>query len=147
RLFLFSSCSRLHRDLPSFPTRRSSDLDACLSTEGVYCSRCVYYGKHQSFQATAGFRDYAPNAYSSSNGNLLLLGKIGVFHNRRNASRDRKSGSAGMPRPISYAVFCLKKKSWHSCCSVVISLTLSLSLSSFPPASYSWKFTLCSLIC
>src|SRR5207247_2734101 len=25
--------------------------------------------------------------------------------------RDRKSGSAGMPRPISYAVFCLKKKS------------------------------------
>src|SRR5687767_15665242 len=26
-------------------------------------------------------------------------------------SKDRKSGSAGMPRPISYAVFCLKKKS------------------------------------
>src|SRR5438067_5495802 len=67
---------------------------ACLSTEGVYCSRCVYYGKHQSFQATAGFRDYAPNAYSSSNG----------------WSVDRKSGSAGMQRPISYAVFCLKKK-------------------------------------
>src|SRR5439155_23886920 len=75
---------------------------ACLSTEGVYCSRCVYYGKHQSFQATAGFRDYAPNAYSSSNGNLLLLGK------------DRKSGSAGMPRPISYAVFCLKKKNYYT---------------------------------
>src|SRR5260370_19028323 len=31
---------------------------------------------------------------------------------------DRKSGSAGMPRPISYAVFCLKKKSEQStaCC-------------------------------
>src|SRR5690349_16343479 len=27
-----------------------------------------------------------------------------------NRSRDRKSGSAGMPRPTSYAVFCLKKK-------------------------------------
>src|SRR5438093_6283184 len=26
------------------------------------------------------------------------------------ANQDRKSGSAGMPRPISYAVFCLKKK-------------------------------------
>src|SRR5947199_5065703 len=26
------------------------------------------------------------------------------------AERDRKSGSAGMPRPISYAVFCSKKK-------------------------------------
>src|SRR5258708_1566644 len=28
-------------------------------------------------------------------------------------SGDRKSGSAGMPRPISYAVFCLKKKNDH----------------------------------
>src|SRR5262245_64686524 len=27
-----------------------------------------------------------------------------------NNTVDRKSGSAGMPRPISYAVFCLKKK-------------------------------------
>src|SRR5437868_5880787 len=26
------------------------------------------------------------------------------------AASDRKSGSAGMPRPISYAVFCLRKK-------------------------------------
>src|SRR5260370_1389150 len=29
---------------------------------------------------------------------------------KENAGIDRKSGSAGMPRPISYAVFCLKKK-------------------------------------
>src|SRR4051794_41570438 len=28
----------------------------------------------------------------------------------KQAKKDRKSGSAGMPRPISYAVFCLKKK-------------------------------------
>src|SRR2546428_9023780 len=27
-----------------------------------------------------------------------------------NKLKDRKSGSAGMPRPISYAVFCLKKQ-------------------------------------
>src|SRR5205085_3521500 len=33
--------------------------------------------------------------------NLKLLRRI---------TRDRKSGSAGMPRPISYAVFCLTKK-------------------------------------
>src|SRR5437764_11167117 len=32
-----------------------------------------------------------------------------------NRSRDRKSGSAGMPRPISYAVFCLKKKRKQYC--------------------------------
>src|SRR5437762_4992157 len=30
-------------------------------------------------------------------------------HNDKSV-QDRKSGSAGMPRPISYAVFCLKKK-------------------------------------
>src|SRR4051812_49572621 len=29
---------------------------------------------------------------------------------QENLYQDRKSGSAGMPRPISYAVFCLKKK-------------------------------------
>src|SRR5438876_5682448 len=28
----------------------------------------------------------------------------------RKSRKDRKSGSAGMPRPTSYAVFCLKKK-------------------------------------
>src|SRR5438093_7869055 len=32
----------------------------------------------------------------------------------KQASQDRKSGSAGMPRPISYAVFCLKKKKKHT---------------------------------
>src|SRR5438552_13626152 len=40
------------------------------------------------------------------------------------AFEDRKSGSAGMPRPISYAVFCLKKKKLRICglrrtCSVI----------------------------
>src|SRR5207244_11519372 len=52
--------------IPAEPLFRSNLL--LLGKIGVYCSRCVYYGKHQSFQATAGFRDYAPNAYSSSNG-------------------------------------------------------------------------------
>src|SRR2546421_5675210 len=32
------------------------------------------------------------------------------FYRFHDAEVDRKSGSAGMPRPISYAVFCLKKK-------------------------------------
>src|SRR5689334_23923461 len=47
--------------------------------------------------------------------NLKLLRRITRTENilHRNFMRrqvDRKSGSAGMPRPISYAVFCLKKK-------------------------------------
>src|SRR5205814_5740361 len=36
------------------------------------------------------------------------------------AALDRKSGSAGMPRPISYAVFCLKKKKTTSVSSISI---------------------------
>src|SRR5438445_7617542 len=41
---------------------------------------------------------------------LLMEAKHWGLRKSRNATRDRKSGSAGMPRPISYAVFCLKKK-------------------------------------
>src|SRR5699024_11733802 len=39
---------------------------------------------------------------------------------------DRKSGSAGMPRPISYAVFCLKKKTFSCqyCDFVVLTLII-----------------------
>src|SRR5437016_11462364 len=33
-----------------------------------------------------------------------------TIDHRPEGDEDRKSGSAGMPRPISYAVFCLKKK-------------------------------------
>src|SRR5690242_7534912 len=35
-------------------------------------------------------------------------------------STDRKSGSAGMPRPISYAVFCLKKKTSRNAYGAVV---------------------------
>src|SRR5207247_5072099 len=45
----------------------------------------------------------------STNRNNLISGVDRCIH--LNAmKKDRKSGSAGMPRPISYAVFCLKKK-------------------------------------
>src|SRR5436305_9574138 len=35
---------------------------------------------------------------------------MGLQAESQEEAEDRKSGSAGMPRPISYAVFCLKKK-------------------------------------
>src|SRR5437762_9824824 len=44
------------------------------------------------------------------------------------SAADRKSGSAGMPRPISYAVFCLKKK--NVCAEATIPDILSV-----PPAA------------
>src|SRR5438309_9217034 len=39
----------------------------------------------------------------ATDNNTVGMGDAGI-------KSDRKSGSAGMPRPISYAVFCLKKK-------------------------------------
>src|SRR5207244_5963041 len=42
--------------------------------------------------------------------NALHTKRQNLFVCRALSSIDRKSGSAGMPRPISYAVFCLKKK-------------------------------------
>src|SRR5436190_23771464 len=50
-----------------------------------------------------------PNAlrdYFRDIGRMVLAANITKIVTQR----DRKSGSAGMPRPISYAVFCLKKK-------------------------------------
>src|SRR5262249_60935989 len=45
---------------------------------------------------------------------LLLITFLKASHSFRNrlqeGDKDRKSGSAGMPRPISYAVFCLQRK-------------------------------------
>src|SRR5207302_2930699 len=50
---------------------------------------------------TTGYIDHA-----------AFLGTINPDTNKipKHLFQDRKSGSAGMPRPISYAVFCLKKK-------------------------------------
>src|SRR5438445_9102694 len=46
---------------------------------------------------------------------------------------DRKSGSAGMPRPISYAVFCLKKKRRYT--ANIIFATTVLPTVANPPAT------------
>src|SRR5258708_20169041 len=43
---------------------------------------------------------------------LAQLEKLLLCELRKDRS-DRKSGSAGMPRPISYAVFCLQKNRKH----------------------------------
>src|SRR5262249_26713184 len=41
---------------------------------------------------------------------IKIVDHLHTKDERLYACLDRKSGSAGMPRPISYAVFCLKKK-------------------------------------
>src|SRR5262245_63802097 len=45
-----------------------------------------------------------------------LIGKKSSDSDSNPRYLDRKSGSAGMPRPISYAVFCLKKKKTKITC-------------------------------
>src|SRR5438045_7127511 len=80
------------------------------------------------FPYTTLFRSYqyfCVPEYGTANGRLhfhavhfmrtLPTGSVDPNFGRRvrkkcTAWKDRKSGSAGMPRPISYAVFCLKKK-------------------------------------
>src|SRR5205814_934766 len=53
-------------------------------------------------------------AISKTFGLLRFLLRLSFLAKKRSSPNvfeiDRKSGSAGMPRPISYAVFCLKKK-------------------------------------
>src|SRR5438876_4633262 len=44
------------------------------------------------------------------NGDLYVDGHKAAYEKTESLPRDRKSGSAGMPRPTSYAVFCLKQK-------------------------------------
>src|SRR5690625_6260550 len=71
-----------HRDLPSFPTRRSSDLDLA---EGV-----------DAGESTAQLRERVAEALQVD---------------RQRFSKDRKSTRLNSSHvAISYAVFCLKKK-------------------------------------
>src|SRR5260370_27541296 len=59
---------------------------------------------------------------------LNMLGTLSHFSSSNASVLDRKSGSAGMPRPISYAVFCLKKNK---------ALTSTLETSNYVPVHLS----------
>src|SRR5438874_11346392 len=82
----FSSCYGDHRDLHSFPTRRSSDLQPRWPDDGV--------------QEPVGGLDILPPALRRRN---LLV--------RQRRAGDRKSTRLNSSHvEISYAVFCMKKK-------------------------------------
>src|SRR5207249_7554458 len=89
-MFIFSGRRRHTRSVSAFLLNRSSDLKVKMSTvESIARPR------------RNGERRRAPTA-SISKESPAITGVVEMV--------DRKSGSAGMPRPISYAVFCLKKK-------------------------------------
>src|SRR5437588_8072412 len=82
---------------------------ACLIMEGAEFTENIINGVERPVKAAelfaftlrvrAGNTDVLTDAEENVRQKLRAEGVI-----------DRKSGSAGMPRPISYAVFCLKKK-------------------------------------
>src|SRR5438874_2859250 len=63
------------------------------------------------FPYTTLFRSQNGRSLNELNRGQSGLETYGLFSNlTHDFLQDRKSGSAGMPRPSSYAVFCLKKK-------------------------------------
>src|SRR5207248_6425613 len=102
RLLFFFHLPPPHRDLHSFPTRRSSDLRPLPRAPGLRPRR----GDPCSRRRGAG--DLRPTA--------VLVGARELLHpgrgRRARAARvDRKSTRLNSShRTISYAVFCLKKK-------------------------------------
>src|SRR5437764_10125298 len=79
---LFFSCYVAHRDLHSFPTRRSSDLACHCMGRQPYSKRC-----------------------SARDSFFLAIFTLGEGYQDRKSTRLNSSH-----RCISYAVFCLKKK-------------------------------------
>src|SRR5437016_9412540 len=68
---------------------------------------------------------------------LAQLEKLLLCDLSPSTNEDRKSGSAGMPRPTSYAVFCLKKKKTSSTRRLPWSYTRRRMFISRPPATRS----------
>src|SRR5262245_62961653 len=90
---VFSQSNPHHLALPSFPTRRSSDLNVGYSN----------FSQPQSHLSFCVLLQYLVER-------RRVVTQLEAERKKRDEIEDRKSGSAGMPRPISYAVFCLKKK-------------------------------------
>src|SRR5437879_3897118 len=114
-LSLLSRVHGVRRDLHSFPTRRSSDLDDAPGAVPTVRSRRVH-----------GEAGRAGERRRDDVGQLRALGSArrGHRHGGR-AERDRKSTRLNSShRCISYAVFCLKKKipRLRSWCLYILSL-------------------------
>src|SRR5690606_40722434 len=93
--------SRAHRDLHSFPTRRSSDLDELTQSRNQFCPepfhRC-FCSVDRGRQFLQGVQVHGPQ-FDVKRQRCIM------------STRDRKSTRLNSSHvKISYAVFCLKKK-------------------------------------
>src|SRR5207247_11344435 len=100
-LYILSNSYRDPRDLHSFPTRRSSDLIQ-RNQSAAFSSGKVRPNHETNMNIIARRTGKDVNSHTVLDGIITTIMDCVTI--------DRKSGSAGMPRPISYAVFCLKKK-------------------------------------
>src|SRR5438874_4972839 len=90
-----------HHDLPSFPTRRSSDL-----------ANSVFAGFHVTGGSTSVRAFWEPLRIAGATARVMLVSAAAQTWKVDAAScRDRKSTRLNSSHvEISYAVFCLKKK-------------------------------------
>src|SRR5207249_12164713 len=107
-LLLFYYCYAHHRDLHSFPTRRSSDLEVFLHSRRDRLRRAVRH--HRVEQAVAArpvdFVLGEPQPLPA----VSIISQVEINFERP-AAEDRKSTRLNSSHvSISYAVFCLKKK-------------------------------------
>src|SRR5262249_56499196 len=87
-------------------------LNGRFNTSITHAYSIVIGSKHITLNATGGgfltaSKQFRHGATSKSRSNTA---SNSTKHKSPHLSGDRKSGSAGMPRPISYAAFCLKQK-------------------------------------
>src|SRR5690606_40074676 len=102
RFLAFFECSRHLRDLPSFPTRRSSDLTGRAAFLQLGLRRLVHFHRAHELRRQQRIADAAPD--------VVPLAQ----HEPIRRPEDRKSTRLNSSHvKISYAVFCLKKKKTH----------------------------------
>src|SRR5690606_41280298 len=102
-LSLWSYCSSLHRDLHSFPTRRSSDLTSCRAPV-INSLKRICTGNWNPV-VNPGITVNALLIFSDSSGKVSA--EVHSFFGDRKSTRLNSSHVK-----ISYAVFCLKKKKY-----------------------------------
>src|SRR5438876_7572623 len=98
----------MHLELHSFPTRRSSDLMSGVIDIAVWILEFRY-------ERDCTICAYTPSATLFTNTRSLTKSRLACTHRSCSRARDRKSTRLNSSHPsISYAVFCLKKKTPRS---------------------------------
>src|SRR5205807_5668243 len=85
-----------------------SFISGRLATKSNQIKQLIRNGRSASLQRTfkKSFTSFSHSTRNKTRDGLIRVRNVRALNGRL----DRKSGSAGMLRPSSYAVFCLKKK-------------------------------------